>query len=300
MMFKGIFKIAKHLMGVTNTAVYPQHESARDLAEDFNTFFCNKIKVIRDNLDGDPLTAGSTPVTANPPVHGLTNFTPTTPEVLCNIIMSSPSKSCELDPIPAWLLKDCTDEHGSHQSAYRRFHSTETALLKVQTDILEALDRGSGCVLVMLDLSAAFDTLDHDILLDRLRTTFGITGTALSWFRSYVTGRSQAVTIDGAVSAPAGLQYGVPQGSVLGPILYSMYTQPLADVIQQHDVHDHFYADDTQLYHMFTPRDSISLAETVLTLEKAAKAVKNWMVKNKLKLNGVHALELIINQRNSD
>jgi hypothetical protein len=137
----------------------------------------------------------------------------------------------------------------------------------------------------MLDLSAAFNTLDHEILLNRLRSTFGITGTALTWFKSYVTGRSQAVTIDGEVAEPAGLQFGVPQGSVLGPKLYSMYTQPLTDVIQQHDVNDHYYADDTQLYHMFTPRVSNSLAETVCALENTAKTVKDWMVKNKLKLN---------------
>lgn len=87
------------------------------------------------------------------------------------------------------------------------------------------------------------------------------------------------------MAEPAGLQYGVPQGSVLGPKLYSMYTQPLAKVVQQRDVHDHFYSDDSQLYHMFTPRVSSSQAETVCALEDTAKAVKNWMVINKLKLN---------------
>jgi retron-type reverse transcriptase len=75
------------------------------------------------------------------------------------------------------------------QSAYRKYHSTETALLKVQTDILTALDRGSVAVLLMLDLSAAFDTIDHPILLTRLKNTFGITGHALQWFDSYLSGQ---------------------------------------------------------------------------------------------------------------
>ena len=82
------------------------------------------------------------------------------------------------------------------QSAYRDKHSTETALIKVQNDTLSALDAGSSAVLLMLDLSAAFDTIDHDILLSRLCNVYGITGNALDWFRSYLTGRIQRVVIE--------------------------------------------------------------------------------------------------------
>ena len=86
------------------------------------------------------------------------------------------------------------------QSAYRDKHSTETALIKVQNDILSALDAGSPAILLMLDLSAAFDTIDHDILLSRLCNVYGITGDALDWFRSYLTGRIQRVVIEDSVS----------------------------------------------------------------------------------------------------
>ena len=86
------------------------------------------------------------------------------------------------------------------QSAYRDKHSTETALIKVQNDILSALDAGSSAILLMMDLSAAFDTIDHDILLSRLCNVYGITGDALDWFRSYLTGRIQRVVIENAVS----------------------------------------------------------------------------------------------------
>ena len=86
------------------------------------------------------------------------------------------------------------------QSAYRDKHSTETALFKVQNDILSALDAGSSAILLMLDLSAAFDTIDHNILLSRLCNVYGITGNALDWFRSYLTGRIQHVVIEDCIS----------------------------------------------------------------------------------------------------
>ena len=120
--------------------------------------------------------------------------------------------------------------HEEMQSAYRKFHSTETALLRVHNDIMLAVDRGSAVVLVLLDLSAAFDTIDHDILhdilLQRLHERIGVTGTALQWFKSYLTNRSQQVLIKDAVSSSFDLLFGVPQGSVLGPILLTLYTLP--------------------------------------------------------------------------
>ena len=117
------------------------------------------------------------------------------------------------------------------QSAYRPGHSTETALLKVANDLLTAMDTGKVSVLTLLDLSAAFDTVDHDILLHRLEHTFGFQGTALAWVRSYLSGRTQTVSIDGRLSSPTVIRYGVPQGSVLWPILFILYTQPLPCVI---------------------------------------------------------------------
>ena len=112
----------------------------------------------------------------------------------------------------------------SHQSAYREFHNTETALLKVHNDLLCAADKNCISILALLNLSAAFDTIDHYILIhvERLRITMGLSGTVLSWFESYVTGRSQSVIVNCLQSSIFDVQFGVPQGSVLGPVLYTL------------------------------------------------------------------------------
>ena len=134
------------------------------------------------------------------------------------------------------------------QSTYRDKHSTETALIKVQNDILSALDAGSAAILLMLDLSAAFDTIDHDILLPRLCNVYGITGNVLDWFRSYLTGRIQRVVIEDSVSVDEEMDFGVPQGLVLDPRIYCMYTKPDSDIIQRHGLSHHSYADGARLY----------------------------------------------------
>eukprot|EP00914_Ancora_sagittata_P009861 GHVO01018747.1.p1 GENE.GHVO01018747.1~~GHVO01018747.1.p1 ORF type:complete len:132 (+),score=13.64 GHVO01018747.1:689-1084(+) len=123
------------------------------------------------------------------------------------------------------------------QSAYRKFHSTETALLKVQGDILEALDQGDSVALIMLDWSAAFDTLQHDTLPQRLQHSHGITDSALMWLTSDFQDRPQSVAIDSSMSEDAILGCGVPQGSVIGPKGYSMYTVPLGAILRKHNYH---------------------------------------------------------------
>ena len=110
--------------------------------------------------------------------------------------------------------------------------------------------------LVLLDLSAAFDTIDHNILLARLSTTFGITGTALGILTSYLSGRSQFVSINSNSTTPSPLTTGVPQGSVLGPLLFCLYTTPLGYLISSTPISYHFYADDTQLYISFNSSES--------------------------------------------
>ena len=149
------------------------------------------------------------------------------------------------------------------QSAYKTGYSTESALLRIQNDILHDLDKKRGVILVLLDFSAAFDTIDHDLLLQRLEESLGVTGTVLQWFSSYLKGRTSVISIDKQKSDPAQSKHGVPQGSVLGPILFTIYTMPLAKIISHHKLNYHFYADDTQLYLSFDAKLSTSLNQSV-------------------------------------
>ena len=171
------------------------------------------------------------------------------------------------------------------QSAFRPKHSTETAIVKIQNDALITLDKGDGVLLVLLDLSAAFDTLDHPILLDRLKSLFGITDTALDWMKSYLSSRTQYVRIANSTSKHHELSIGVPQGSVLGPLLFILYTRPLGDIFRRHNINYHQYADDTQAYCTLPTKDPAALREALLRMELCLADVRAWMLANKLKLN---------------
>jgi hypothetical protein len=168
------------------------------------------------------------------------------------------------------------------QSAYRPDHSTETALLHILDDLLTQTDSGQLSLLTLLDLSAAFDTIDHSILLKRLENTFGITNSALSWFQSYLSERFQQVSVNNTLSDPVLLSCGVPQGSVLGPVLFTLYTSPLSHIIQKHQVKHHFYADDTQLQNSAIPENISSLLQST---SNCFSDIQNWMTCNKLQLN---------------
>ena len=183
------------------------------------------------------------------------------------------------------------------QSGYKQYHSRETALLRVQNDILCALDSHNCVVLLLLDLSCAFDTVDHKILIHRLRCRFGIKGKALDWLRSYLTNRSQFVNIDGVKSETNNMTCGVPQGSVLGPILYLLYTSPLDDILRRQNMLFHSYADDTQLYTSFTCNDEYDLSSTAQRIEDCLADIRTWMLLNKLKLNEDKTELLIIHSR---
>ena len=173
--------------------------------------------------------------------------------------------------------------HDMYQSAYRKKHSTETALLKVKCDIRDSLDQGDFVALVMLDLSAAFDIVSHDSLLKRLNDSFGIKGQVLRWFTSYLDQRRQNVIINGAESIGHSLDCGVPQGSVLGPKLFSMYIKPLGDIITKHGFRYHQYADDSQIYLAFKPKES--LAHISERIKICIQDVGEWMASNMLMLN---------------
>ena len=175
-------------------------------------------------------------------------------------------------------------QNGLHevlQSAYKQNHSTETALLKVQNDLM-AIDTYGGAVLILLDLSAAFDTIDHTILLQRLHE-LGIRDAALDWFRSYLSQRRQSVVINGTRSSYRNLSFGVPQGSVLGPMLFTLYTTPLGAIARKYQLNFHLYADDTQLYMAFKPNNAESLPLIISNIQKCV--IKSWMTANMLQLN---------------
>ena len=169
--------------------------------------------------------------------------------------------------------------YGKYQSAYRSAHSTETALLRVQNDVLLALDKKKDVILVLLDLSAAFDTIDHDILLQRLEKRFGIGGLVLDWLRTFLCGRTQRIMVGSMVSEARELKFGVPQGSVLGPILFSLYVTPLEEIITSHGCETMIFADDTQLY------ITCDSADSVTNIQSCIDQIRHWMCANFLSLN---------------
>ena len=171
------------------------------------------------------------------------------------------------------------------QSAYRKEHSTETVLLKVVNDFLSNMNKQHVSILVLLDLSTAFDTVDHAILLCRLETSFGITGAAPAWFSSHLFGRSQRVSVNGKRSDSYPLPFGVTQGSCLGPLLFSAYASKVFDVIKLYLPSVHAFADDTQLYFSFKPDNSPSEAEAVHAVEQCIRARRAWLHTDKLKVN---------------
>ena len=291
----------------------------------------------------------------------LSSFELTAEDEIRKLILSSKSKSCSLDVIPTFLIKECMDElapiitalinsslqasyvpptlksaivtpilkkpsadcdelsnfrpvsnlpyiskllekavvsrlrehkiiNGLYeplQFTYRPGHSTETALIKVQNDVLRAtdsIDKEPTCVfLVLLDLSAAFDTVAHPILLSRIKTKFGVADSAHKWLTSYLEDQTQSVVVEGLKSSDVPLTCGVPQGSVLGPDLFTDYSSPVASLIRSFNISVHCYADDTQLYCPFKPgKNELEVRDR---LERCIEALRTWMHINKLQLN---------------
>lgn len=134
----------------------------------------------------------------------------------------------------------------------------------------------------MHDLSAAFDTIDHQILLHRLYNRFGIQGMVCQWFTTYLEKRKQFVSIRSKQLTSRLLTCGVPQGSILGPLLYTLYTAPFRDIMCHHEVSFHQYADDTQTYCGFKTSDAGDLEGTKLKLEGCIDSVNAWMLHNNL------------------
>ena len=164
------------------------------------------------------------------------------------------------------------------QSAYKTGHSCETTLLRVYNDIVTTIGRGNGAMLVLLDLSAAFDTIDHDNLFCILKKYVGICRNALKLIKSYFLNLTQRVQIDNVLSDFADIICGVPQGSVLGPLKLCLYLLPLSAILRYHNIGYHVYANDTQLYVSFKCKQPLLLNSCLVD-------IRRWMITNELKIN---------------
>ena len=182
------------------------------------------------------------------------------------------------------------------QSAYRKFHSCETALIKICDDILRGLDSGKSVFVLFLDLSAAFDTIQHDLLLNILKAKFGIAGKVLQWFESYLFSRQYKVEIGKSISDVICFLFGVPQGSILGPILFVLYISDLDKVVRAFGLKIHCFADDAQLYIAF---EAIDVLPTIDVIQSCLESVKCWMTKMFLRLNEDKTQLLVISPTRS-
>ena len=190
-----------------------------------------------------------------------------------------------LEKCVADQLTDYVESNGLFsevQSAYRSKHSCETATIKIINDVLVQLDKKSKVILVLLDLSAAFDTISHAKLLHRLKHDYGVTGKVLSWIESYLTNRTARVKIGSVESEAKSISIGVPQGSILGPLLFILYTRDLQKIAELYGLSLHMYADDSQLSISFVPETFDAVLKKV---QSCVSHIRLWMAQNLLKLN---------------
>ncbi len=353
-----LFAVIDHLLHRKKEMPLPRHNTPKELAESFSSYFISKVAKIRTELDthSAEISDRQSPVEPRQVVTPLESFDPVSMSDVLRLINMSAPKSCGLDPIPTSVVKDHAvtlaplitnivnlslksgevpkelkralvtpllkkpsldpnilkhyrpvsnlhylskilervvtaqlSDHlhknnlcEPHQSAYRTAHSTETALVRVCNDILQAIDNRQSVFLVLLDMSAAFDTIDHSILSTVLQQRYRIVGTALKWFKSYLSDRTQEVRILGESSRPQPVVLGVPQGSVLGPVLFTLYSAPLAEISRRHGLRVELYADDSQLYVAF---HSAQLMETVSRIQDCVAEIRSWLAGHKLKMN---------------
>ena len=146
--------------------------------------------------------------------------------------------------------------HANYQSSYRQNHSCETAMFKVIGNLQKSIYENYVVALILLDSSAAFDTVDHAILLKRLQKSFLIKDKALNWIESYLKNRTFSVTINNSTSTKKLLKYGVPQGSLLGPLFYILYTKEIESIIKQHGMQCHMYQDQFSSLHYWQGRST--------------------------------------------
>ena len=186
--------------------------------------------------------------------------------------------------------------HIPFQSGYKRDHGCETVLLKIVDDILLILDSKSCCVLLLLDLSAAFDTVDHEKLLSILYNEIGLRGTVLNWFRSFLSNRMQSTSVKGSRSNSSHMKYGVPQGSVLGPVLFNIYIRNFIQLLRKAGFVVHGYADDHQALTGF--RIEFQFQTLAYSLPRCLNLITDWMTSHFLKLNAGKSNLLVFSPKN--
>lgn len=187
--------------------------------------------------------------------------------------------------------------YSSRQSGYRKHHSCETLTIKLVDDILKHIENNQTVALIMLDFSAAFETIEHLNLLNKLEKCFGITGLVLKWFSTYLKSRSFNVVIGDTLSELCEILFGVPQGSILGPILFILYIKDLELIAHRHGLHVQLYADDTQLYISFEATSNNDINEKKEIVQSCLKEIKHWMCFNFLKLNEDKSKVLLIDRK---
>ena len=188
-----------------------------------------------------------------------------------------------LDQLNQYLSEN--DLHCPVQSGYRPHHSCETLLVTMSDDIIKEIQADNIVIVVLLDLSAAFDTIDHTILLEKLEDDYNITDDAHKWFKSYLDGRSFSVKVNNVSSTFLCLLFGVPQGSLLGPILFILYIKHLQAIAAKYGLSIKLYADDSQLYISFHPFRPCEFHDITERINRCLAEIKAWMVKNFMKLN---------------